>query len=177
MVFSLTSFMTVGPRVTREGGETDILATFVHEDDRILDTERFVGTGFSDTFVYQASESDSNTGFPTITMDGGFGNDTFRNGGTFDRFIAIGGFGNDTFNVNAGLNGSGARTTLIGGGGDDTFRFGNDAGPDSVDGGDGTDLMSFASFTQSVVDLNDFTSIENATSGKPGVLLIGHTRK
>lgn len=172
--FSLTSFMRPeGPTVTRTG-ETDTLATFLgEEDDRILDTERFIGTAFNDGFHYQASENDQDSGFPTVTMEGRGGNDTFSNGGTFDRFVAIGGDGDDRFTISGTHIGSAAETTLIGGDGNDTFNFGSDTGPDSVDGGGGIDFISLSFFTQSVVDLNEFASVENALSGAPDVLLIG----
>jgi len=171
--FRLTSFVTDGPTVTRDG-ETDRLATFDGEDDdHILDTERFIGTAFIDNFTYQASEGDNSTGFPTITMEGRGGNDTFSNGGTYDRFVAIGGAGDDRFSLGAGINGSAAQTTLLGGDGNDTFDFGNDTGPVEVDGGSGNDQMLFAFFTRKVVDLNDFVGVENARSAADGVLLIG----
>jgi Ca2+-binding RTX toxin-like protein len=172
--FSLTSYGNDGPTVRRTG-ETDRLATFENADeDSILDTEHFIGTAFRDTFHYQASEQDIVGDFPVISVEGRGGNDGFSTAGRRGSFVAIGGSGDDTFGINAGLAGFGQDTTLIGGDGNDVFHFDDDTGPDVIDGGGGTDSITLVHVgTPRVIDLNNFTSVENASMGAEDALLIG----
>jgi Ca2+-binding RTX toxin-like protein len=157
------------------GGETDTLATLeiLAGDATILDVERLIATDAADTIRYQATSSDESEGFATTTIQAGGGNDTISSSGTYGSLIAFGGDGDDTFDHAGGLGGSAYSPTLFGGDGDDTFDFDDDTGPDSLDGGDGTDQILLSFFTQKVVDLNEFVSVENARSGADDVLLIG----
>ena len=172
--FSLTSFFGQEPTISRTG-ETDRLATFENADeDSILDNEHFIGTAFRDTFHYQASEQDIAGDFPLITVEGRGGNDGFSTAGVRGRFVAIGGSGDDRFGLNAGLGGFGQETTLVGGDGNDAFHFDDDTGPDVIDGGGGTDAITLVHVgTPRVIDLNNFSSVENASMGAEDALLIG----
>jgi acrosin len=84
------------------------------------------------------------SGFATVNA--GSAGDVFNINGATDVAAANGGAGNDTFNVNAS-----AALNLSGGSGDDTFKLGDGVTlTGSIDGGAGTDTLSYAAYTSAV---------------------------
>ena len=97
-----------------------------------------------------------------IVVDGRGGNDAISVAASTDFAVTIrGGDGNDRISA------SGERFTVLGGAGDDTFQLNKDREPDVIDGGDGSDGV--IGLDHDVLDLNDYTSVENG-QGKETII-------
>ena len=142
--------------------------------------------------IAQPGETNAITISAGLTVvDGGV---TLISGATASEIVVDLNDGNDTLTVTAAtratvtggdgddvLKGGSGADTLRGGAGDDQL-FGNSGG-DTLDGGAGDNLLNGGSGTDTVdssastdalvIDLNDFTSVENATGGSGDDRLIG----
>ena len=99
-----------------------------------------MGTATAVTTITGSLGNDTLLGDAASTISGGEGNDTITGGSGNDTLD--GGAGNDTLTAAAG------NDTITGGAGDDTIVFGtagNLTQVDSIDGGEGTDILSITS--------------------------------
>lgn len=97
-----------------------------------------MATATTVTTITGSLGNDTLIGDAASTISGGAGDDTITGGSGID--VLSGGDGNDTITSGAG------NDTLTGGAGDDTFILaGNLTQADSIDGGEGTDILSITS--------------------------------
>ncbi len=133
------------------GGSADSAITFSGID-VLTGSGALTGENVASTWALGGSNSYSD-GTATLTFSGfatvnaGTAGDTFNIGGATDVTAANGGSGNDTFNI-----GGNAALNLTGGAGDDAFNFTRDAAvlTGTIDGGTGTDTLSYAGTTSPV---------------------------
>ncbi|MDJ0908260.1 MAG: filamentous hemagglutinin N-terminal domain-containing protein [Woeseiaceae bacterium] len=163
--------------------------------------ENLEGLGGNDTFNLNAALTgtvDGGTGDDTIDLSGGGSAASFAGGGGADTLIAgagantfnvtaanagdlngtaftgienlTGGAGADSFNFNAALSG-----TASGGAGDDLFAINNGGDAGAIDGGAGSDEVTYAGSTGPVtVAIDRFANIETLRgSGNAGDTLQG----
>jgi len=150
-----------------------------------------VGTNGDNVLIGGAGDDQINGWGGTDILDGGDGNDSINSmivfpvtGPATTGSLMIGGAGNDS------LQSGNFNDTMLGGTGNDVLTVSNFATTRIVDGGDGTDLLAFASspnpFTNGVfVDLNKttqtvaagvvltLTNVENVNGTEAGDTLIG----
>ena len=113
------------------------------EGDVLKNIENLVGSDGSNTDTSALRGADSLTGNANDNLlDGGKGNDTLF--GKDGNDTLLGGDGNDNLNGGAGVD------SLAGGSGDDTLNGGDDQQADTLDGGAGTNTVTYAGASTSV---------------------------
>jgi len=139
-----------------------------------------VGATVGITSIVGSANSDTIVGSATATtIDGGAGNDNITGGAGNDNLT--GGTGNDTIDAAAGndivsggdgddsITSGAGNDTITGGAGNDTFVFaGSYATGDSIDGGDGTDVVSVTQASITAIAAYSFsaaTTLNDRVSG------------
>jgi len=159
-------FNFVLEHVTPGPPEESVLIGAIHvfrndgESDNSTDLfESIGGTEFADTF-----ESGGVSSAQPITLWGRGGADRFGRTSDIQALVEEGGAGNDEFDgyVTGMVPGVSRPTTLIGGSGDDVFTLVET--PALISGGSGSDTVRRDELAPvTVIDLNQYVSIENAS--------------
>jgi Ca2+-binding RTX toxin-like protein len=192
-----TAFSSTSAGVTVSLAVTGAQNTGAAGTDTLISIENLIGSQYNDTLTGNAGANVMEGGAGDDTMDGAAGTDTASYAGAAAGVTVslglqgaaqnTGGAGTDTLSNFENLTGSAfadvltgnaALNTLVGGAGDDVLN-GNSAGTvvagvvDILNGGDGNDVASFATYTASVLaQLDGANSVTVAVGGVNQATLI-----